>query len=126
MKQRCYNPKQKTWKRWGGRGIIVCERWKDSFESFLADMGIRPEGMTLDRENNDGNYEPGNCRWASNKDQQNNTSKCVKIVIDGVEYPTIASACRAYGTNLPTVTRRRQRGIDLATAISMPSERPRK
>jgi hypothetical protein len=66
MRNRCYNPKATGYKHWGGRGITVCDRWRYSFENFLADMGPRPQGTTLDRyPNNDGNYEPGNCRWAT-------------------------------------------------------------
>lgn len=71
MIQRCTNPKATSYKYAGGRGISVCERWRD-FRSFLADMGERPEGKTLDRIDNDGNYEPGNCRWATPKEQTAN------------------------------------------------------
>jgi len=71
MIQRCTNPKQPSYKYYGGRGITVCERWK-SFANFLADMGERPEDRTLDRINNDGNYELGNCRWADQETQQGN------------------------------------------------------
>lgn len=76
MKYRCSNPNSHIWKYYGGRGVTVCERWagRDGFKNFFEDMG-EPNGKTLDRINNDGNYEPGNCRWATMKEQCQNRRK---------------------------------------------------
>ena len=83
MKDRCYNPNTPYYNRYGGRGIKVCDRWKDSFDNFLEDMGPRPNpDMSIDRyPDNDGNYEPGNCRWATNEQQMYNRSVTTKIPI---------------------------------------------
>lgn len=75
MMRRCHNPKHKQFKDWGGRGITVCDEWHN-MEAFLAWADeTYIEGRSLDRIDNDGNYEPGNCRWATAKDQANNTRK---------------------------------------------------
>jgi len=73
MKDRCGNPQYPKYHRYGGRGIRVCDRWQNSFENFYVDMGQRPSvKFSIDRINNDGNYEPGNCRWATAKEQARN------------------------------------------------------
>jgi len=72
MKSRCANENDKDYARYGGRGISVCQRWQDSFEDFMKDMGPRPEGGTIERKNNDGNYEPKNCEWADRAAQSKN------------------------------------------------------
>lgn len=73
MRRRCLNAKSDNWHKYGALGVTVCRAWADSFEAFLADMGERPAGMTLDRyPNPSGNYEPGNCRWATSLEQRHN------------------------------------------------------
>lgn len=83
MLKRCYDESVIRYPNYGGRGITVCGRWRESFKAFLDDMGVKPEGFSLDRINTDGNYEPSNCRWADAKTQANNKTTNLQITFDG-------------------------------------------
>lgn len=86
MRTRCTNPNAPNFRFYGGRGIGICRRWLESFESFVADMGERPSKQhTLDRINNDGDYEPGNCRWANVYEQNRNRKDNTRVVYRGKE-----------------------------------------
>src|SRR5687767_5549656 len=86
LKSRCLNPKDKKYEYYGGKGVTVCDRWIDSFENFLEDMGERPSAShSIDRyPNKNGNYEPGNCRWATDKEQNRNRNYCRMITYNGM------------------------------------------
>lgn len=81
MRQRCEDATHEAYADYGGRGISVCERWKN-FETFLSDMGERPDGKTLDRIDNDRGYEPGNCRWATLSEQNANKRSKARVATD--------------------------------------------
>jgi len=116
MLRRCDNKKNKQYKDYGGRGITVCERWK-TFSNFVADMGSRPIGYSIDRKNNDGNYEPSNCRWVSKKAQQRNQRANIKVVIDGDEYLACELADLS-GVKTDTIISRVARGLTYEQVIS--------
>jgi hypothetical protein len=88
MKQRCYCPNNPSYKKYGGRGITVCQEWVDSFENFLEDMGNKPSATyTIDRIDVDDDYYPENCRWASKKEQVRNRTNTVCLTYQGVTKP---------------------------------------
>lgn len=112
MKRRCCNPTHNAYCRYGGRGIKICERWLNSFENFLEDMGERPSRRhSIDRINNDGDYCPENCRWATYKQQLRNTHRKVVLTVNG---RTLCVAEWAEKTGLPymTIYQRMLRGWD--------------
>lgn len=119
MRQRCSNPNDKNYNRYGGRGIRVCESW-DSFESFLRDMGPKPSARhSIDRLNNDGNYEPSNCAWRTQFEQCQNTSQAHLHVVDGVT-ASISGHAKLAGIKWSTVHHRLRYGWTLEEALKTP------
>lgn len=112
MKQRCLNPNHRHYEYYGGRGITVCERWRKSFENFLADMGERPLGTSIDRIDNNGNYEPGNCRWmhwqgqVENKRRNNQFVGRVASVWDGDGFVSLTEFAEKCKVDRTTIYRR--------------------
>lgn len=109
MKRRCSDPKNNRWKYYGERGITVCERWQ-TFANFLQDMGEKPEGLTLDRINNDGNYEPGNCQWSTTEQQSLNRSDNRRLLFCGFNL-TFSQWETKLGINANTIRARLKRGF---------------
>lgn len=83
MHTRCYDPKHKSYPNYGGRGVRVCERWLNNFDNFVVDMGLAPPHTSLDRYDTEGMYDPFNCRWATIKEQANNTRQNVYVIFQG-------------------------------------------
>jgi hypothetical protein len=111
MKARCLNPNYEEYPNYGGKGVTICERWLNSFQNFLDDMGVRPEGMTLDRwPKCEGNYEPGNCRWATPKQQAENRGDNI-LLFYGDELVSVEEAALRAGVNRDTIMRRLRRGV---------------
>ena len=120
MLKRCTNPKHPQFNDWGGRGIKVCDRWSD-FANFYADMGPRPDGMTLERKDNDADYTPDNCRWATRLEQTNNRRTSILVTLDGVTKP-VSEWCSEKGMNISTVNKRvRRSGWTWEAALTTPA-----
>jgi hypothetical protein len=122
MRQRCRNPEHPQYPNYGARGITVCDRWS-SFETFLADMGERPQGLTLERINNDGNYAPDNCVWDTNGVQQRNKRTTHLLTFDGRTL-CLKDWAREAGINYSTLRKRITRSgwsVERALTRSSPS-----
>lgn len=120
LKDRCRNPRCKGYAAYGGRGILVCEEWASSFESFLADVGLRPSAAhSIDRIDNNGNYEPGNCRWATKREQQRNRRNTVMAFFRGKSLP-LSEWCDRCGLSRFLVDGRIRNGWSVDDALSTP------
>jgi hypothetical protein len=119
MRSRCRNPNVPCYPSYGGRGVKVCERW-DSFANFFADMGAAPSpAHTVDRIDGDGDYEPGNCRWATRAEQSNNLRSNILVEINGIKR-TVAVWARHYGVKLDAAYHRIASGWEPHIAVSAP------
>lgn len=120
MKDRCTRPNNKDYRDYGGRGITVCERWIHSFENFLADMGNKPsKHHSIDRIDNDKGYEPGNCRWATQREQHNNRRSNVILEFNGIRN-TVVGWTRALGFGEWTIYTRLKRGWPVDKTLTTP------
>lgn len=124
MMARCYNPKHLTYPNYGFRGITVCRRWHDPV-AFAADMGQPAPGLQLDRVDNDGNYEPGNCRWVTPRQNSNNRRRTRFVTWNG-ERVALADWCRSHGKDFGLVALRLQRGWPEHAALTRPARAKRK
>lgn len=128
MKDRCNNPNNTKYQHYGGRGIIVCKEWQDNYEPF-RDWALThgyEDTLTIDRRNNNGNYTPDNCWWATRSDQMNNSRSCRYITIADVTM-SLTKWCRHYGISVHSVRQRIDKGhMDPAVAILYTAEYDRK
>lgn len=116
---RCENENNRSYPDYGGRGIKMCQRWRESYEAFVADMGERPPKMTIERNDVNGNYEPSNCRWASKKEQANNTTRNHFVEFDGQRL-TIAQWAEKIGVKPMILVQRLFLGWSVERALTQP------
>jgi hypothetical protein len=119
MIERCRTPNNPAYPRYGGRGIFVCERWLESFENFYADMGPRPPGLQLDRENNDKGYSKNNCRWTTYKINNSNRRDTIRITFGG-KTMCLKDWARELGLEYLTLYSRIKRGWPVEKALTEP------
>lgn len=125
MRQRCENPKHQAYENYGGRGIKVCDRWSSSFENFVEDMGERPSDKhSIDRINNDGNYEPGNCRWVERIEQEHNKRSNRLLTYENETLP-ISVWERRLGVKKGAIRDRIRRGWSVEKAMKTPIRKRR-
>jgi hypothetical protein len=119
MKSRCGSKSATGFKFYGGRGITVCKRWLHSFENFLADMGKRPKGKSLDRKNNNSDYCPSNCKWSTQSEQMNNSRWNTFFTHNG-KTQSMMLWSKELGVSYRNIIQRRRRGWSLKEAILTP------
>jgi len=124
MMRRCYEPARRDFQHYGGRGIRVCDRWREAFENFLADMGEMPVGMSLDRQDHDGDYSPGNCRWINQIAQIENRRNTIWVEMDGQRL-TQHAAARALQLPVNSIRRWMKDGLSFEDAAARTRERMR-
>lgn len=122
IKARCLNTKNQYYYLYGGRGIEICDKWLNSFENFLADMGEKPDGKSIDRIDTNGNYDPKNCRWSDAYEQANNTRTNVKIEYNG-EILTLSQWARRMNLQIQTLSYRLKQGWPIEDALKSPTWR---
>jgi hypothetical protein len=123
MKRRCLDPNHPAYMNYGLRGIKICQQWKESFRAFYRDMGERPDGHSLERIDNNGDYEPSNCRWATRIEQQNNTRLTHRITLNG-KTQGVAAWSRENGIKYGTIRGRVSLGWPIERVLSEPIHLP--
>lgn len=121
MIQRCTNPRNASWHRYGGRGITVCLKWRESFRAFYEDMGPRPPGMTLERTDNNKDYSPRNCKWGTRIEQARNRRSNIRLTFKGETHCLMDWAEKLWFTYPTLYWRHVLRGWPVAKTLSTPS-----
>lgn len=124
MRARCYDKNHVAYLSYGGRGITVCDQWKDDYDAFVEDMGLCPDGMTIERIDNAGNYKPGNCRWATRKEQARNRRNNRTITFEG-KTQTITDWSNDLGVSVGALDYRISRNLSIDEVMKTEMRRSR-